>query len=181
MNTLMLGARAKTERQLRRWSLGDVCTMVEDMGAGKIAPGFLQRMEAGTRPGDPAVWAGIWQALRLPLGELYAGIGLPPPPELPTGRQGQVLALMEDMPEAAQALILAFARHAPGMATVVAVTKGIDKVPSLLHNKNVRADEEEGLDLRLRDDVREELVRERDRGYPPTRRKRGETDKPSGR
>lgn len=81
----------------------------------EVAPSQLSRMEDGTRPGDPKVWGLMWEALHLPLAELYEGLGLPVPSELPTGLVAEIMQLVEGMPTEAQRLTLSFARTAPAM------------------------------------------------------------------
>ena len=80
-----------------------------------MKPGTLARMEDGSRPGDPRAWGKLWQIFGLPLRELYEGLGLPVPDELPGGDVGEILELVRWMAPEAQRLVLSFTRHAPHM------------------------------------------------------------------
>lgn len=113
-----LGERARDARKSRKWTLDDVCAMVADLDGGIIAPGTLQRMETGERPGEPRVWGAIWKALGLPLRELYQGLGLPVADSEPSGTIGEILSVARSLNADGQALLLMFARHTPSYQMV---------------------------------------------------------------
>jgi transcriptional regulator with XRE-family HTH domain len=116
--TTYLGTQARTARKARGWSLADMCDMLRELEAGDITPSTLKRMEDGTRPGDARVWGKIWRVLKLPLRDLYEGLGLPVPGRLPAGTVGEILELVRPMPEESRRLVLSFARSAPSMLEV---------------------------------------------------------------
>jgi transcriptional regulator with XRE-family HTH domain len=111
----MLGARVQEARKSRGWSLADMTDVLAELGAGVVKPGTLARMENGSRPGDPQVWGAMWRVLNLPLRELYEGLQLPVPEDLPSGSAAEILHLVHDMTEESRRLTLSFARHAPAM------------------------------------------------------------------
>lgn len=115
----MLGMLVRNARLERGWKLTDLQDVLREAGAD-VSPSQIKRMEDGTRPGDPAVWGKMWETLRLPLRDLYEGLGLPVPETLPSGSLAELMELARDMPEESRLLTLMFARHAPGMAEVVA-------------------------------------------------------------
>lgn len=116
--TMDLGTQARKARKARGWSLADMCDMLRELEAGNITPSTLKRMEDGTRPGDAQVWGKIWRVLKLPLRDLYEGLGLPAPARLPTGTVGEIMELVRPMPEESRRLVLSFARSAPSMLEV---------------------------------------------------------------
>lgn|SRR3990167_4384614 len=124
-----LGVLAKKARRNRDWPLSAVCDGVEELGV-KLDPSALKKLEDGTRPGDPRVWGAIWQLLRLPLAELYLGLGLPLPTSEPVGVVAELLAMVRGMSEDAQRMVLLFAQHAPAYAAVaqgpLPLHRGID-------------------------------------------------------
>lgn len=110
----MLGAIARQARDARGWKLGDVSAALKEAGV-EIGPGQISRMENGSRPGEPTVWGTMWTIYNLPLRDLYQGLGLPVPDELPAGDAAEIAALVQGMDPEARSLTLSFARNAQAM------------------------------------------------------------------
>lgn len=104
--------------------------MLEDRGVGQINIGTLQRMEKGTRPGEPIVWGKLWEIYGLPLRELYEGLQLPVPTELPTGTLASVLSEVERLPWQGQEMVLAFARNARSYVALGQMERRMDEPPA---------------------------------------------------
>lgn len=115
---VVLGQIAKAVRLQKGYTLAGVCDLIEDLGAGKVDPSHLKKMEDGTRPGEPRVWGAIWTGLSLPLRQLYEGLGLPVPESEPTGHVAEAVTLLRGMPEDAQGVALYLIKHAPALRAI---------------------------------------------------------------
>lgn len=113
-----LGQIAKQARDGKGYTLATVCDIVEDLGAGKLDPTTLRRMETGERPGDAKVWGALWKTFGLPLRDLYEGLGLPVPVDLPDGTLGRLMAVAGELGAPGQEMVLMFAKQAPSYLAV---------------------------------------------------------------
>jgi hypothetical protein len=87
--------------------------MLSERGIGKVHAATLQKMEKGTSPGVNGVWGKLWEIYGLPLRDLYEGLGLPVPTELPVGTVASIVAEVQQLPWQGQEMVLAFARQTP--------------------------------------------------------------------
>ena len=107
-----MGERARAARKRRGLELPDMVETLRELDID-VSVAQLSRIERGERPGDPRVWGGIWEALGLPLHDLYRGLGLPVSEAEPTGILAEIISSTRKMPPDAQQLVLGFARQAP--------------------------------------------------------------------
>lgn len=122
---MSLGERAKAARTAKGYSLADMCALIEDFGGGQVKPGTLKHMEDGVRPGENHAWGAIWRSLKLPLRELYEGLGLPVSDSEPGGTIGQLLSVVQPMNKQQQQLVLMFATHAPSYGALFMEGAGV--------------------------------------------------------
>ena len=111
-----LGEAVKTARTSAGLSLVDAHQALASMGED-VSLSQLKRMEDGQRPGDPRIWGALWQLFRLPLYDLYKGLGIPRPPGMEPSLANEIASAVATMPEPAQRLVLGFTRHAPALVT----------------------------------------------------------------
>lgn len=70
------------------------------------------------------------QALgHLPLRELYEGLELPVPDELPGGDVGEILEIVRSVPDEVQRFVLSFVRHAPQMLAAAGLDNDRGRLP----------------------------------------------------
>lgn len=143
----------RAARKARGWTLADMAEVLKETGVSAIHPSTIARMEDGSRPGEPRVWGKMWEVLQLPLRELYEGLELPVPEQLPNGTVGEILELVRSMPDEAQQLTLGFARHAPALLVAAMLpsqpplgltSREEDTVPTGPKSPWLRAAEEKG-------------------------------------
>lgn len=111
---MFIGAMAKKAREEKGWNLPEIQAVLKEAGVD-VSLGQIKRMEDGSRPGEPAVWGAMWTIYHLPLRDLYQGLGLPAPDELPTGEAAEIAALVDGMTTGGRRLTLSFARMADAM------------------------------------------------------------------
>jgi hypothetical protein len=106
-----LGEHVKQARNFKGWSLAATSALL----GGEIDPVRLRDIEEGSASADPRLWGRLWLLLGLPLYELYQGVGLPVPSDLPSGIAGEIWSLVRTQPSEVQRLVLTFAAYAPAL------------------------------------------------------------------
>lgn len=94
----------------------------EDSGKRKkVDPSTISRMENRAKDpkrrssGSPRVWGEVWKLFGLPLRDLYDGLGLPVPGEMPSGVTGEIWSKASVLPDEMQRMILTFVDAVPKM------------------------------------------------------------------
>ncbi len=105
-----------------KWTQTDLAQALADRSI-PISPSMITRIESGERDTSTYIWGQIWEALGLPRWELYKGLELPV--DEPDGIAGQVANLVAGLPEHAQRLVLAQARHAASIARELELAQGV--------------------------------------------------------